>query len=227
MGWTSDEVSCRVSDPFAGRRASIPLRITRLHQRVLDHWALVMEHVSYPQPIDDLMVAARAGRLPGVAPIDADTGARTEPNGARQVRNLLEKLIADVRTYREYSVARGPDALLLWPGPEHEYRGEATAAAPGLEELFGDATTITPQALRVTLAKNRRLAYVVGNLNVDTLVGDDRVTLVLRGTWVFELRTEIGWTLVQAHISAPIQQKELSRLLFGLELPDLGNLPVP
>jgi ketosteroid isomerase-like protein len=225
MGWTFDEVSCRVPDPFQGRLASIPLRITGLYQRALDHWALVMEHVSYPQQIDDLLVDARAGRLPPLAPILPE--AAGAPDGVRGVRSLLEKLITDVPTYRQFSVAHDPGALLVWPGPDEEYRGDAIGAAPALEELFGDGATVTPQGLRVALAKNRRLAFVAGNLLVKTNVGGDEVTLGLRGTWVFELRDDVGWVLLQTHVSAPIQQGELTRRIFGLELPDLDRLPVP
>ena len=63
VGWTFDDVSCRLPDPFEGRSASIPLRVTAVYQRHLDTWVMVMQHVSYGMPLDDVLAWARSGRL--------------------------------------------------------------------------------------------------------------------------------------------------------------------
>ena len=67
------------------------------------------------------------------------------------------------------------------------------------------------------------------SLVIRVLVLDDPVTLRLRATYVFERRDDSPglWTQVQAHVSAPVLQEQLSKRVFGLEIPDLSNLAPP
>jgi hypothetical protein len=135
----------------------------------------------------------------------------------------------DRRRYRERKIATDGGALTLWPGPSHEYHGAEVAYAPELEELFGPAAKIRPNGMYIGLARNKRIAWIATNLDVETVITDDPVIVGLRATYVFERRDdEPGlWMQVQAHVSAPVVKSALSRRVFGLELPDLSDLPMP
>lgn len=227
IGWTFDEVSCRLRDPFEGRVAAIPLRVTAVYQRYLDSWVLVMQHVSYPMPVEEVIAVARAGALRAPVAIEQ----RIEPSDGirRTLRSNLRAVITNRGTNRARKIATDPGALALWPGPEHEYHGPAIRDAPTLEELFGAAATIEPDGIYIGLARNKQVAWVVANLRVQTVVSDDPLTIGLRATYVFERRDDTPgvWNIVQTHVSAPIVQGALTKRVFGLELPDLSSIPPP
>ncbi len=228
MGWTFDDVSCRVPDPFEGtRHASIPLRVTALYERQLDTWVLVMQHVSYALPAEDIVTWARAGRLRKPARIRA----RIDPKDGlrKQVRGELVRLLRDTVKYRERIMASDAEALVLWPGPAHEYHGSAILEAPSLEELFGPRATVRTTGLYIGVAASKKLAWVAANLEVTTTVSDDPIVIRLRATYIYELREDAArpWQQVQAHVSAPVVQADLSKRVFGLELPALSASPSP
>ena len=228
VGWTFDDVSCRLPDPFEGRTASIPLRVTAVYQRQLDNWVMVAQHVSYGLPLEDVLIWARAGRLPRPAAV----GRRIEPSdGARKlVRDAAVGVISDRARYRSRKIAGDETSLLLWTGPSQEYHGAEVPKAPQLEELIGDGSHVRAGGVYVGMARNQQMAWIATTLVVTAMVLDDPVTLRLRATYVFERRDDSPglWTQVQAHVSAPILHNELTKRVFGLEIPDLSNLaPTP
>jgi ketosteroid isomerase-like protein len=226
IGWTFDEVSCRVPDPFEGRWASIPLRVTAVYQRNLDSWLLVMQQVSSPLTIDDALALARAGKLRKPKPVPSQ-GAPAD--GVPQtVRAVIAGLITDRAGARERKLATDAGALLLWPGPADEYHGAAIADAPALEELFPDVVQVRPAGMYVEVARNKKLAWAAADLEVHG-AGDDTAPLALRATYLLERRDDAPglWTQVQAHVSVPIPTSVLTKRVFGLELPDLTRLPTP
>ncbi len=224
VGWTFDDISCRLPDPFEGRSASIPLRVTAVYQRHLDTWVMVMQHVSYGLPLEEVLLWARTGRL--VRP--AAVGMKIEAgDGARKlVRSTAIGIITDRARYRSRKIAGDDVSLLLWTGPSHEYHGVEVPEAPQLEELIGDGSHIRPGGIYVGMARNKQLAWVAANLVVTAMVLDDPVTVRLRATYVFERRDDSPglWIQVQAHVSAPVLQRQLSKRVFGLEIPDLSDL---
>lgn len=224
VGWTFDDVSCRLPDPFEGRSASIPLRVTAVYQRHLDTWVMVMQHVSYGLPLEDVLIWARAGRLSRPAAV----GMKIAPDdGVRKlVQDAAVGVITDRGRYRSLKIAGDDVALLLWTGPSQEYHGTEVLEAPQLEELMGDGSHIRPGGIYIGMARNKQLAWVATNLVVTAMVLDDPVTLRLRATYVFERRDDSPglWTQVQAHVSAPVLKKQLSKRVFGLEIPDLSDL---
>jgi len=227
VGWTFDDVSCRVPDPFEGRRASIPLRITAVYQRHLDTWVLVQQHVSYGLPPNDVVAWERAGRL--ARPVDVPHNVASDDGVRRLVESTAQGIVVGKRRYRELKVAADEMSLVLWPGPTHEYHGPEILDAPQLEDLFGVATELQARAMHVGLARNKKIAWVATNVQVNTIVSDDPVTIILRATYVFERRdaSRGPWVQVQAHVSAPIVQADLSKRVFGIEIPDLSELAAP
>ena len=224
VGWTFDDVSCRVPDPFEGRNASIPLRVTAVYQRHLDSWVLVAQHVSYALPIDEVIARARAGNSSRPAAIDR---AIDRGDGVRKlISSSVRGVIADRARYRERKIATDAMSLVLWPGPDEEYHGSQVATAPALEQLFGEGATVKPLGMQIGVARNMQIAWIAANLRISTIVNDDPITMVLRATYVYERRDDSPglWTQVQAHVSAPIVQGDLSKRVFGLEIPDLSNL---
>jgi ketosteroid isomerase-like protein len=227
VGWTFDDVSCRVPDPFEGRLASIPLRVTAVYQRHLDTWVLVLQHVSYGLPIEDVISWARAGRLRRPADIDRNI----DPSDG--IRKLIEKTLNGIllgkKRYRERKVAVDDISLVLWPGPDQEYHGSQISEARQLEELFGVATEVRPLGAHIGVARNKKLAWVAVNIQIDTVISDDPTVFALRATYVFERRDDSAgpWVQVQAHVSAPIVHTDLTKRVFGIELPDLSDLAAP
>jgi ketosteroid isomerase-like protein len=225
FAWIFDDVSCRVKDPFEGRKVAIPLRLTAVFQRHLDGWVLLMQHVSYALPVDEIRAWARAGTLRRPArvdrPIAADDGVR------RMIKNAVWGLVENQPGYRARKRASDAGALVLWPGPDHEFRGRTLAEAPELEDLFGPGSELALGGVAIGVARNQKHAWVVANLDVLTPGNDAPLTIGLRATYVFERRDDTPglWTQVQAHVSVPVVQASLTRRAFGLELPDLSNLP--
>jgi hypothetical protein len=226
VGWTFDEVSCRAPDPYEGRSTSIPLRVTAVYERHLGNWGLVMQHVSYALPSDDIVLQALSGRLPAPAALPAagDTGEI-----ARQVGAVLAGILANRDDERRTRVARDPSSLVLWPGPETEYHGEAARAAPPLASLYGRQGVVELRDTFVGVARSQRVVWVLANLRVRVVANGDPIVIGLRATYVFERRDQDAgsWMQVSAHVSAPIEHSELARRVFGLEMPALPAEPLP
>jgi len=215
VGWVHDDVSYRVA--YADREASIPLRFTGVFVREVDRWVMVLEHMSYAMPTEEVIVLARAGKLK--RPRRMCKGERCGDSKGNHVRAVVRALHAPAEdgTSRD-QVAGDGRALLLWPDPDEEYAEAATADAPRLAELFGPRATVEVAQAKVYVGRSRKVAWVAANLTVRTNDEDDLV-IRLRGTYVLELvriRTnQFRWKVVQAHISVPIEETELSRRVFG------------
>jgi hypothetical protein len=207
VGWTFDEMSYRV--PHEGRTASIPVRNTSLFVRDIDRWVLVLEHQSYPTPLDDLRAAAAARHLPR----PASFAARPLPAPARDLVRLVD-LLHDADRRGRVKVASGAEALVLLPDRDHELHGAEAADAPALAALFGPRTTVSVRDPRLGLARSGEIAWMAANLMVRTVVNDEPVEIGLRGTYVFR-RVGRSWELVQMHVSAPVTERELGRRVFG------------
>jgi ketosteroid isomerase-like protein len=223
MGWVFDELSLRV--PHAEREAAVPLRYTALFVRDIDRWALVMEHTSYAISAPQLrqMAASKALRKPAAIP---------RRRGLDRVARLIESYVRDIlannasaitrRHTRQRRRGRLTDAerarlgirLFLLPGMYNEHHGADAMAAPPLASLFGDGVSLALESSRVHLSGNKDIAWMIANLSVQIPGQKGPVEIGLRGTFVLELMTN-GWELVQAHVSAPVTQKQLRERVLG------------
>ncbi len=218
VGWMFDEVSYRL--PFAGRQASIPLRVTGVYVRDIDRWVLAQEHVSYALDTADILQMALR-HDPMVA--SKTMSSRVEATGVPElVRHIVGRVHNGSPRYRARKIASESDTLLLWPDPAEELHGAAAAASPSLAQLFtesGGAAQVSVEAQRIEVARSSRVAWMIALLTVNATVEGTLVTFGLRGSYVLELRDD-GWEIVQAHVSVPVSRQELSRRVFGDNVTD-------
>lgn len=263
-GWLSDEISYRV--PIEGRLATIPLRMTAVFVRDIDRWTLVMEHMSYPLPVADIVRLARAGQLPrtkkfktrrvgdggrakqlattllaqlnATAEERAEYRERMERKYSRQRRDQARAEAASGSATRDDGVDgsdqvaadRSPQSLedraprfidedtliTLLPTPRGEFHDAKTHEAPSLAQLFGPGTRVSIREYRYDQAENKRVAWMLANLLVETRASNDEpVRIELRGTFLFAFERYSGWNLVQRHISVPIPDSILGERTFG------------
>jgi len=215
VGWVYDEMSYRVA--YDGRSVSIPLRFTGVFVRDIDRWVMVQEHLAYALPIEQIITLARAGKLKTPKRVCR----KKECGGVakRYLRSVVETLhTADRDAERHDVLASDPRALLLWPGPDDEYVGDAVTGAPRLAERFGDRATVEVVATRAAVSRSDKVAWVTANLAVHT-GDDDDLVIGMRGTYVLELvrvgTNKYRWKVVQAHVSVPVELSELSQRVFG------------
>jgi hypothetical protein len=226
--WVFDEVSyrfpgCVVHDYETGldtyKTATVPLRMTAVFIRDGERWVLVLEHLSYPQRIGEL-----------VADADKLTGSKLR-NGvdprAKQMEapiKVLQRAVAVDTTPEERARVFSSDraALALWPDPEQELRGGAVVEAAGLAAAF-DAEKIELESWRIGMSPDPTggvgggsiaWAAVTLKLTARRVAGDDieTVPIRLRATFVLERRDVDGaptWQVVQSHVSAPVSAPAL------------------
>ncbi len=234
--WVADEVSYRVPGCRAGeddyKSAVLPLRLTAVFVRDGERWVEVLEHISYPQPVAELVDRA-TGRATGKKMRNGrdPRPAVQEPIGVLQ-RALAVDLPDDERALL---FASDHDALAMWPDPAHELRGSAVLSAASLTRSF-DARTIKLETWRIGMSPDPTggvgggsLAWVAATLllEIDRPHGDEveKVKLRLRGTFVLERRSLEGgprWQIVQSHVSAPVDDPVLISAISGSgsQLPD-------
>ncbi|RMH44292.1 MAG: hypothetical protein D6689_02810 [Deltaproteobacteria bacterium] len=217
VAWVFDDVSCRAPDPFEGRTASIPLRLTAVYQRYLDTWTLVAQHVSYAVPPGEIVRWAANGQLQRPARIRTEI-ARSD-GVRRQIASALGGLLRGSPRYVAQKLARDETSVVVGPGPLHEFYGADVAAAPPVARWFGDGANVRPDGMYVGLARSERVAWVAVNLAVTARAGDAPVAFGLRGLYVFERRDDTPgvWQQVQAHVSVPVTRELLARRVFGAE----------
>jgi ketosteroid isomerase-like protein len=210
VGWTFDEMSYRVS--YGGRVASIPIRNTSVYVRDFDRWVLVLEHQSYAIAIDDLRAnaAARRSGKPRRFP------SRHIGSTARELIRLVGLLHNAEPRGLSGRVAPDDDTLVLLPDADHELRGRDAIEGSSLATLFGPGTTVGLRDYHIDVAKSQDVAWMAANLVVRTAVNDRQVDVGMRGTYVFRLG-ERGWQLVQMHVSAPLDERELGRRVFAAQ----------
>jgi hypothetical protein len=176
-----------------------------------------MEHQSYALPTEDLRALAAAGQLGRPARMP-NRFLKQEGASALLLRTAGRFHNADAN-YRARRLSTADDSLVLLPDPDHEFRGAQVAAAPTLASLFGEGTTVGLREYRVHVARSQSVGWMAANLVVRTQANDEPVEIVLRATYLFENRGEYGWEIVQLHVSAPIDLRELTRRVFG-SVPD-------
>lgn len=226
--WVFDEVSyrfpgCVVLDRAGGdntyKTAALPLRMTALYIRDGERWVEVLEHLSYPQRIGDLVDHAD-GPVGGKLRNGVDPRARPMEAPIKVLQRALAVDLTDEERAQVFS--SDPDALALWPDPEQELRGGAVTAAAGLATSF-DAEQIAIESWRIGMSPDPTggvgggsIAWAAVTIKVDVpkVVGDDvtTVTLRLRATFVMERRTTNGvttWQVVQSHVSSPVSAPAL------------------
>lgn len=209
VGWVYDEVSYRV--PYMGREASIPIRSTAVYVRDVERWILVAEHLSYGIPIAEIIALAARGELARGRDIKTHHGDSKKLSGT--LVGLLGRLVNG--RIDEGTVVKEERTLLLLPAPDQEFHAQDAVDAPSLASLFGDSSSVAIRDFRIEMAPNRRTAWSLVNLAVRTNLNDEILTIGLRGSFVFERRGNEGWAVVQAHISAPLLEEQLSTWVFG------------
>jgi ketosteroid isomerase-like protein len=209
VGWIYDELSYRVI--HAGRRAIIPLRVTGVYQRDEGRWIKMMEHVSYGIPDDEALAMARdpALQLPPPKVFTDDTPPGPE---AQTVREILLDLIEDDHFSRNKHIATDDRALVVGSDPDREIRGAAVADLATVRALYGFDYKVTPEALRIRVARAKKAAWAAANLYLTD--GQGKRLLGLRATWVLE-KADGPWRVVQTHVSLPVPRDVLALRVFG------------
>jgi hypothetical protein len=223
--WTFDELSWRIV--VCGRVAVIPLRVTALYAHDGDRWVPVYEHLSFGHAGTPRADGALRGRTmaPAVASREvADALSRT----------LAPVLAGTVGPAQRATIAIGPEAVLLGPDFADEWHGPDLLGARLLTTTRDGVAA--PIALR---AEDRRIgtvgrsvakstiAYWIGNLVADLPPRGDQPAgkLRYRGTFAFE-RRDGQWVMVAGHVSAPIDDEDLARQVFGSSLLGLNPLRI-
>ncbi|HET6613123.1 MAG TPA: nuclear transport factor 2 family protein [Kofleriaceae bacterium] len=210
LAWTYDEVSLRV--PVNGEWASIPIRISFAFVREVGRWAIVMEQRSYALPISDILERAREGHLTAPRSIYP-----TAPEGkaATAIRRTLDELVTGEDPERRREILSSDEgALLVLPGIDNEYHGEAIVNAPSLSQIFGPDSHAEIKQLRLFISDTKDAAWAAANLELNTHAGDRAVRIGLRGTYVL-MAGDGHWRVVQSHVSVPITEKALSARVFS------------
>lgn len=214
VAWVSDELSYRV--PYKGREASVPIRFTGVYVRDIDRWLLVLEHMSYALPAQELVEKARNNELSILPPLPKRTAPSSSPNAAKIEANIEAALRRWHRPGVPMSslVVADTDALVLWPDPDTEYRGLAASAAPKLVDVFGDGAVMEQSEYRVFVGGNEQVAWAIANHHIRL---PSKHVIEVRASYVLEVRgDQHKWFLVQAHASVPLHIKQISERVFGL-----------
>ncbi len=205
VGWVSDEVSYRVD--FEGREASIPIRSTAVYVRDVDRWVMAAEHLSYGLPIADILRLATAGELQQAAHLKTDFG------GSRKRAAPLLGLVGSFINIGGAEVLAAKETLVLLPGQQQEFHD---GDAPALAMLFGDRSTAALREFRIQFAESKRVAWILASLAIRTEHNGDTVEVPLRASFVLEREGQGDWSIVQAHVSAPLLESQLSERVFGV-----------
>lgn len=216
VGWSYDELSYRVM--HRGRKVIIPLRSTAVYERRAGRWLMVLEHVSYGIPDEDAFADAAAGRAVTPAALGDFTAPGRE---AAEVRDILERLIADTDDARVHHVSADEDVVILGSDPDREIRGALVADFATVRALYGYDATVGLGDLRVKSSTTGQVVWAAGNLVVRGTWRDQEAVLPVRATWVVEKRGE-AWQVVQMHVSVPVTRAALSERVFGEAEPDVA-----
>jgi hypothetical protein len=236
--WTVDEVSYRIPGCLgrdgAYKVAVVPLRMTTLYVRDGERWVAVLEHLSYPQRIAELV--ERADKPRGKKLFNG-RDPRPEIEGPIAVlRRAIDPDLGDEE--RAVVFASGRDALAIWPDPEQELRRGAVLSGASLGQVL-DATSIELESWRVGMSPDPTggvgggsVAWLAGTLEVHARRADGdsvaAVPLRLRATFVLEQREVAGamrWQVVQSHVSAPIDDTALMAAVMGTSAVEGDSAP--
>lgn len=201
--WMFDEVSWRIT--VCDRMLVIPLRVTALYARDGDRWVHAIEHVSWGAP------ATSAEPVLGRNVASASTSSELAAALAAAIAPLLANPIPAASSF-----ATSSDAVLVGPTWSQEWHGA---------DLIGKALAAGPLAVEDQRAgvigrdqARATVAYWVGNLR-----STQRPQARLRATFVLERRAG-QWTVVQGHVSAPIDDEHLAAMTLGAARGQLNPL---
>lgn len=251
-GWMSDELSWRIR--MCDRTVVIPLRITALYARDGDRWVAVFEHMSFARP-------PAWGDAPPAKPIKTEVasgdlrdalsgvlarGLFREPHDPLVAAQSGGALVLGPGIADEWHDARVLEAHLLAGALEDRRVGlvgrhadTATVAywvgnynAPLPARPGSPAGPPGKIAMRVTHVFEKRWFAARDGLPIDGKscgLDDSQAGDAARRK---EVKDHCRWMLVQTHMSQPITDDELTRLVFGTALvslqpwkPDCAGMP--
>jgi hypothetical protein len=228
--WMSDEVSGRIE--VCKRTAVIPLRITSLYAHDGDRWVPVVEHLSFgwaPTPL--------AAPLPKAIKTEVVSGdLRDELSGILGRGLLRGQRDPSVLAQDPLALVLGPDAGDLWQGAH-----VLDARLPGgkLEDRRVGLVGRSPAEATVAYWVGNYIADIAARPGMAAGKVRMRVTYVFekrhalaRGPVVSEAdscappkdpkdpktkdkNADCRWVLAQSHMSQPITDDELTKLVFG------------
>lgn len=209
VGWVFDELSVRVQ--YLDREASIPVRATSVYVRDVERWLLVAEHLSYAIALDELVTLAARDELSQVA------GMKSKRAQDHELSATLIGLVGHLHNggSDEGVFEESERSLLLLPDPDMEFHGDRARSVAPLAELIGPGTMVGVRDFRITVGANQQNAWMVANLLVKTAKNGEPLEVGLRGSYVFAKRNEDDWIIVQAHVSAPLREEQISERVFG------------
>jgi len=232
-GWMSDELSWRIR--LCDRTVVIPLRLTALYARDGDRWVTVFEHLSFARP-------STPGDAPKPDPIKTEvaSGDLRDQLSGLLARGLLRK------PHDPLAIAQTGGALVLGPGIADEWHGPQVLDAElppgtlehrrvGLVGRHADTATVAYWVGNYNASVPARPGITAGVVGM-------RVTHVFEKRWFADglpvdgkscgladsqaldanrrsdVQDHCRWMLVQTHMSRPITDDELTRLVFGTAL---------
>jgi hypothetical protein len=229
--WLADELSWRID--VCGHQAAIPLRITALYAHDGDRWVEVFEHLSFARIPAPYLYSDRDGvhaELRGSPMVRPHENPIVDRNLADQLSGVLAALTSrqPARIARVVSLdpthladedpSRPAPTLLLAPDPDGEWHGTDDLARVQLVDGTLRAEDRRIGTVGPSVAHSS-IAYWVGNFSADLPArpGIPPGRVRLRGTFVFEKR-DGNWVVVQGHVSQPIDDSDLGKLVFGTSM---------
>lgn len=231
-GWMADELSWRID--ICGRTAVIPLRITALYAQDGDRWATVFEHLSFgwaPTPA--------GAPVPRAIKTEVASGDLRDELSGVLARGLFRA------PHDPSVAAQGAGALVLGPDAGDEWHGqrvlEARLPAGAFEDRRVGLVGRDPATATIAYWVGNYTATLPARPGVAAGKVPMRVTHVFEKRW-FEspdalptegrscalgdsqardaasrndVATHCRWMLVQSHMSQPITDDDLTRLVFG------------
>jgi hypothetical protein len=196
-----DDLSYRVE--LEGRRGSFPLRATSVFEREGGRWLKVLEHVSYPLPLDAAPAEMSPMALPPSVPEGEDAG---------RARDLVLSL-ANVPGFRPPVF----DHTRVVSMDGRERRGAAAAELASIPTQVGEETSVSVLALRVELSRGGGAAWAAAQLELR----GPRGSLPARATWALEKQDGV-FRLAQAHLSIPVPGEHVVSAVYGAPLRSSG-----
>jgi hypothetical protein len=210
--------------------------MTALYAHDGDRWVQVFEHLSWarvPMPYFAVDATGKVSNvLRGASMIQRGENPIVDRKLADELSGVIQALLSrqpervkqvvslDPQHRAEGDPSQAAPTLLLAPDPEGEWHGEQEVAH--LELVDGSLRaedrrvgTVGPSVSRSTIA------YWVGNFVAELAArpGIEAGSKVrLRGTFVFEKRSNGRWIVVQGHLSEPIDDIDLAADVLGSSL---------
>jgi hypothetical protein len=233
-GWMADELSWRIK--LCGRTAVIPLRITALYAQDGDRWVAVFEHLSFGWAPTPGTAEAR--------PIKTEVASgdlRDELSGVLARGAFRVPHDPSVAAQSGGALVLGPDLADEWHGP---HVLDARLPAGTLEDRRVGLVGRHPETATVAYWIGSYSASIPARPGVPAGKVRMRVTHVFEKRWFAardaqpvegkscglddaqardparrgEVAEHCRWMLVQSHMSQPISDDELTRLVFGTAL---------